>query len=182
MRKLILTCVGAAAVVALLAGCDQNIVPRRFSYGDPAGDQRAGTPDEVDILGVVVKATTKATINVDVAIGVPFEEWGTAIDSMSITLVDGADRTLDLFVDRNAATLYEGSPPVCSVTRSYNAELSRYSFSFARNCLEDRKVVRVTNVRTFHIPGDRADRAGNSNSLQIPGVCFDGVACTVRPG
>ncbi len=176
MRKFIVSFVGVAAIVMLLASCDQNVVAGRFSYGDPPGDQRAGTPFEVDILRVVVKATTKATITVEVEDSVPFEEWGTAIDSISITLIDG-ERTLDLFVDRNGAALYDGSPSICSVTRSHNAELDRYSFSFARNCLERNTHLSVNNVRTFHIPGDRADRAGNSNSLQIPAVCFPNVPC-----
>lgn len=176
MRKFIVSFVGVAAIVALLAGCDQNVVRERFSFPDPAGDQRAGTPFEVDIVGVVVKATTNATVTVDVDGSVPFEEWGTAIHSISVTIIDGS-RTIELFADRDGAALFEGSGSFCGVSRKHNAELSRYVFSFDRNCLEDRDHVWVKTVRTFHIPGDRADRADHRGNGSIPAVCFPNVRC-----
>lgn len=179
MRKFIVSLVGVVAMVALLASCDQNVVPGRFSFGDPAGDQRAGTPFEVDIVGVVVKATTKATITVDVDGSVPFEEWGTAIHSISVTILDG-DRTIELFADHDGAALYFGSGSFCGVSRKHNAELNRYVFSFDRGCLNDRDHVWVKTVRTFHIPGDRADRADHRGNGSIPLVCFPNVPCPLR--
>lgn len=179
MRKLIVSLVGVVAMVALLASCDQNVVPARFSFGDPAGDQRAGTPSEVDILGVVVKAITKPTITVDVAESVPFEEWGHAIDSISVTIIDG-DQTVELFADRDGAALYRGSGSFCGVSRTHNAELNRYVFTFDRSCLHDRDHLWIKTVRTFHIPGDRADRADHRGNGTIPAVCFPNVPCPFR--
>ena len=177
MRKFIVSLVGVVAIVALLASCDQQVVPGRFSYGDPAGDQRAGTPVEVDILGVVIKATTKATITVDVAESVPFEEWGHAIDSISVTILDGSRRTVELYADRDGAALYHGSGSFCGVSRTHNAELSRYVFSFDRSCLEARDHLSVKTVRTFHVHGDRADRADHQGNGTIPAVCVPNVPC-----
>lgn len=173
MRRVILICVGVTAMVALLAGCDTPALGRH-SYADPSNDRSPGTPFEVEILRTIIKVglpsgiSQKVKITVEVEDSVPFAEWGPAIHGMSITFREpGHD--FEIWSDHDGVSLYDGSPPVCPVTRTHNPSLDRYTFSFELSCLGGTRAVAVANVKTFHVPTDpAADKAPNTKVV-IPG-------------
>lgn len=165
MRRIFMLGVAVVAVMAL-AGCDQVMHRSPYRVTDPTNDQ-GDAPDEVDIRAFTLKESsggTYITVKVDVGFAVPFEEWGTAIDSLSINIGSGLERDYDLFVDRNGANLYLGSPAVCPVSRSVRPATNRYIFSFASSCLEGNRpfIVGVQKIRSFHIQGEVADKLPDS--------------------
>jgi hypothetical protein len=168
MRRIIFSGVGVLLVVLLATSC---LSYGRFTFNDVGGDQNGGPP-EVDLRTVIIKATDKASITVEVEESVPFDEWGPVIAGISITIMDGG-RTLDLYADRDGAALYDGSSSVCAVTRAHNASLDRYTFSFERSCLNERRLLIVKKVRSYHIPGSLADKA-DAGGGRVQPVGFTG--------